>query len=137
MYLLLLSVVLVFLFRIWNTSDYADRKTHHPYEKMVGRYVLYVVAFFLCWGPGVVNRVMELSNPAFYSFPLMAIHTFLSVSLSFWLSLIWGFTTSLPEVYQIIWNYGWSKVTPIQQFGSWNSAFTGLKGLDIPQPTYN
>ncbi|ORX83312.1 hypothetical protein K493DRAFT_361115 [Basidiobolus meristosporus CBS 931.73] len=70
MYIFLLSLILVHLFRMRNA---AGRKVHHPYEKM-------------------------------------------------------------PEVYQIIWKHGWSHVTPIQQFDSWSSAFTGLKGLELPQP---
>ncbi|KAK9764605.1 hypothetical protein K7432_007739 [Basidiobolus ranarum] len=132
MCLCFLSLILLHLCRIRNTAAYAERKIHHPYEKMVGRYVLYVITFFICWGPGVVSRVIQLSNPTFYNFPLMAVHTFMSASVSFWLSLVWGFTTSLSEVYVIIWKHGWSNITPIQQFDSWSSAVTGLKGLDIP-----
>ncbi|KAK9702023.1 hypothetical protein K7432_011447 [Basidiobolus ranarum] len=133
LYLLLLGLILLHLCKIRNSIAYSERKLRHPYEKMVGRYVLYVVTFFLCWGPGAVIRISQLSNPTFYHFPLMAIHTFLSISISFWLSFVWGFTTSLPEVYRILWKYGWSNITPVQQFGSLSSAFTGLKRLDIPE----
>ncbi|ORX96371.1 hypothetical protein K493DRAFT_19960 [Basidiobolus meristosporus CBS 931.73] len=133
MCLLLLSVIAVHLLKIRSSVSYCDRGFHHPYEKMVGRYVLYVGTFFICWGPGVVNRILQISDPPFYNFPLMAIHTFLSISVSFWLSLVWGFTTSLPEVYWIIWKYGWSNIPPVQQFGSFSSAFTGLKRLEVPR----
>ncbi|ORX89514.1 hypothetical protein K493DRAFT_305699 [Basidiobolus meristosporus CBS 931.73] len=130
MYIILLVATLYQVSVLRKNPWEQKRKSRHPYEKLLNRYVLYVLIFFICWTPGAVNRIIQLSNPGFYSFVLDAMHTYLSISESFWLSLVFGFTTSLSEIYKIIWKGGLGNVKPANQSSNWSASFTGMTKLE-------
>lgn len=73
----------------------SNDKTAKMALKVGLRMALYVVVFVLCWVFGTANRIGQTANSSFYNFPLMWIHTFLSISTGFWISIIFGFAEKI------------------------------------------
>ncbi|ORX81025.1 hypothetical protein K493DRAFT_320773 [Basidiobolus meristosporus CBS 931.73] len=128
-YIVLLAATLYQVSRLRRNPWEQQRSRKHPYERFLGRYVLYVVIFLLCWIPGVVNRIIQLKDPNYYNFILNAIQTFLSISESFWLSLVFGFTANLSEIYRRIWKSR-DKTSQLPSQSS-NSDVTKLEDVEV------
>lgn len=73
--------------------------------KLSGRALVYASIFVLCWVCGCIIRIVQVFDRSFYNYPLLLVHTFLSISTAFFVGVAFFFCERVWLLYQEVYIY--------------------------------